>query len=140
METNGLSAAMSQFNVFGSQPISHTAQIGVSIEPESTVTQLEPATVCTINAAASYDFISAILIIFFNFVDEYIELCAVWSKDAGKFHQFCEQFCSDTVSNGTKSVRNIRSTLNHSDLVSKLRAETSAKSKLLEIVDRPTVR
>lgn len=39
MDTSG------QFNVFGVQPISHTAQIGVSIESESIVTQMVPSAV-----------------------------------------------------------------------------------------------
>lgn len=35
----------SQFSVFGVQPISHIAQIGVSIDAESTITRLVPPTV-----------------------------------------------------------------------------------------------
>ncbi|XP_055311526.1 protein OPI10 homolog [Sitodiplosis mosellana] len=68
METNGLSAAMSQFNVFGSQPISHTAQIGVSIEPESTVTQLEPATT---NTTSYVQFGQKMLENFINFISSF---------------------------------------------------------------------
>ncbi|XP_052902081.1 protein OPI10 homolog [Anopheles moucheti] len=56
-------------NVFGSNlPISHTAQIGVSIEPESSLVQQTPSTT---TSSTYYQFGQKILENFFNFVSSF---------------------------------------------------------------------
>ncbi|KAG4079301.1 hypothetical protein HA402_007993 [Bradysia odoriphaga] len=58
------SSAPSQLSIFGSQPISHIAQVGVSIEPEQNVIQQNPSTT---NTATYLQFGRKMLENFFNF-------------------------------------------------------------------------
>ncbi|XP_037047947.1 protein OPI10 homolog [Bradysia coprophila] len=58
------SSASSQLSIFGSQPISHIAQVGVSIEPEQNVIQQTPSTT---NTTTYLQFGRKMLENFFNF-------------------------------------------------------------------------
>lgn len=74
------------YNIFGAQPISHMAQIGVSIEPEANVMNLTPATVSTRERAIQKPLTKSTI---FTFTDEHCLLRPVRPEDARKLLQLC---------------------------------------------------
>lgn len=83
----------SQYSVFGVQPISHIAQIGVSIESESAVSQLVPATVSfTANKIYNLEQYEIISICFFHLQTNSSNYVQFGQKMLENFFNFISSF------------------------------------------------